>query len=148
MRRLGLVTLVVSAMLAIAGCGDDEAKKGGTLTVVATDDIISMDPGAMYFQFDYMVLAQPGHRALYGWKAGEKQPVPDLASGPPEVSDGGRTVRIPLRRGVRFSPPVNREVTSSDVKYALERLFLPQVQYGYASAYFCVIVGNVEFCER
>ena len=147
MRRLWLVVLTAGA-LAFAGCGeDDEAKRGGTLTVMAESDIQFMDPGAMYYQFDYMVLAHPGHRALYGWRADEKRPVPDLASGPPEVSDGGRTIRIPLRRGVRFSPPVNREATSADVKYAMERLFLPQVQNGYASAYFSGIVGNEEFTE-
>ena len=147
MRGLWLAVLAALA-LALAGCGgDDEAKQGGTLTVMAESDIQFMDPGAQYYQFDYMVLAQTGHRALYGWKAGDKKPIPDLASGPPEVSDGGRTIRIPIRRGVRFSPPVNREVTSADVKYALERIFLPQVQNGYATAYFSGIVGNEEFTE-
>ena len=148
MRGLWLVVLT-ALTLAFAGCGgDDEAKKGGTLTVMATDDIQSMDPGAMYYQFDYMVLAQPGHRALYGWKADETKPVPDLAASMPEVSDGGRTVRIPLRKGVRFSPPVDREVTSADVKYALERLFLPQVGNGYALTYMSGIVGHEEFTEK
>jgi peptide/nickel transport system substrate-binding protein len=148
MRSLWLVVLAVGAALAFAGCGDDdEAKKGGTLTVMATDDIISMDPGAMYYQFDYMVLAQPGHRALYGWKAGETKPVPDLATALPQVGDGGKTLTIKLRKGVKFSPPVNREVTSADVKYALERLFLDQVGNGYAGTYMSGIVGNAEFTE-
>jgi peptide/nickel transport system substrate-binding protein len=146
MRLHGLVVAVIGALV-IAGCGDDEAKKGGTLTVMATDDIQYMDPGAMYYQFDYMVLAQPGHRALYGWKAGETKPVPDLAAEMPQVSDGGKTLKITLRKGVRFSPPVNREVTSADVKYALERLFLPQVGNGYALTYMNGIVGNAEFTE-
>lgn len=147
MRLRGLVVAVVGALL-IAGCGDDDdAKKGGTLTVMATDDIQYMDPGAMYYQFDYMVLAQPGHRALYGWKAGETKPVPDLAAEMPQVSDGGKTLKITLRKGVKFSPPVNREVTSADVKYALERLFLPQVGNGYALTYMAGIVGNAEFTE-
>lgn len=147
MRRLWLVVAVVGA-LAIAGCGDDdEAKKGGTLTVMATDDIQYMDPGAQYYQFDYMVLGMPGHRALYGWKAGDTKPIPDLATAMPQVSDGGKTVTIKIRKGVRFSPPLSREVTSADVKYALERLFLPQVGNGYATTYFSGIEGNVEFTE-
>ena len=141
--------LAVLAALAAAGCGgDDEAKKGGTLTVMATGDIQYMDPGAQYYQFDYMVLAQPGHRALYGWKAGETKPVPDLATAMPQVTDGGRTVTIKIRKGVKFSPPVDREVTSSDVKYALERLFLTQVGNGYASTYLNGIVGNEEYTEQ
>jgi peptide/nickel transport system substrate-binding protein len=148
MRRLWLVVAVLGA-LAVAGCGDDdEAKKGGTLTVMATDDIQYMDPGAQYYQFDYMVLAQPGHRALYGWKGEDTKPVPDLATAMPQVSDGGKTVTIKIRRGVRFSPPLNREVTSADVKYAIERLFLPSVGNGYATTYFSGIEGNVEFTEQ
>jgi peptide/nickel transport system substrate-binding protein len=147
MRGLWLVVLTALA-LAFAGCGgDDEAKQGGTLTVMAESDIQYMDPGTMYYQFDYMVLAQPGHRALYGWKSGDKKPIPDLATEMPQVSDGGKTIRIPIRRGVRFSPPVNREVTSADVKYAIERLFLPAVQNGYAGSYFSNIEGNAEFTE-
>jgi ABC-type transport system substrate-binding protein len=39
--------------------------------------------------------------------------VPDLAAGPPQVSPDAMTITVKLRRGVRFSPPVNREVTSS-----------------------------------
>ena len=148
MRSLWIVTMFVGALLALAGCGDDdEAKKGGTITVMGTDDIQFMDPGAMYYQFDYMVLAQPGHRALYGWKGGDTKPVPDLATALPQVSDGGKTLTITLRKGVRFSPPVNREVTSKDVKYALERLFLPQVGNGYALTYMAGIVGNAEYTE-
>ena len=146
MRRFWLVVGVVGALVT-AGCGDDEAEKGGTLTVMATDGIQFMDPGAQYYQFDYMALAQPGHRALYGWKAGDNKPIPDLATALPQVSDGGRTVTIKIRKGVRFSPPVDREVTSSDVKYALERLFLEQVGNGYAGTYFSSIVGNEEFTE-
>ena len=34
-----------------------------------------------------------------------------------------KTITVKLRSGVKFSPPVNREVTSKDVKYAFERAF-------------------------
>ena len=147
MRRLWL-TAALAALLALAGCGgDDEAKEGGTLTVLAINDIISLDPGAQYYQYDYMVVSQPGQRALYGWKAGEMKPVPDLAASMPQVGDGGRTVTIKLKRGVRFSPPVNREATSADVKYAIERLFLPQVGNGYAPVYFGGLLGATEYSE-
>ena len=149
MRKLWLM-LALGALVAVAGCGgddDDDAKKGGTITVMAADDVISLDPGAMYYQYDYMVLSQPGHRALYGWKAGETKPVPDLAASMPQVSDGGKTVTIKLRKGVRFSPPVNREATSADVKYAIERDFLPSVGNAYVAVYFSELVGNKEYTE-
>jgi peptide/nickel transport system substrate-binding protein len=42
---------------------------------------------------------------------------------------------------VKFSPPVNREVTSQDVKYAFERAFTQNVPSGYATSYFGDIKG-------
>src|SRR4029079_12350981 len=67
--------------------------------------------------------------------------IPDLAAAMPKVSKDGKTVTVRIREGVRFSPPVNREVTSADVKYAIERGFATSVANGYAGAYFGDIVG-------
>ena len=67
--------------------------------------------------------------------------VPDLAESAPEVSADGKTVTVKIRKGVKFSPPVNREVTSKDVKYAIERGFFNTVNNGYAGAYFGDIEG-------
>ena len=39
----------------------------------------------------------------------------------PEISEDGKTVTVKLKKGVTFSQPVSREVTSKDVKYAIER---------------------------
>jgi peptide/nickel transport system substrate-binding protein len=50
-------------------------------------------------------------------------------------------VTVHLRKGVKFSPPVNREVTSADVKYAIERGFDTSVANGYVGAYFGDLVG-------
>ena len=66
--------------------------------------------------------------------------VPDLAEAMPEVSEDGKTVTVKIRKGVKFSPPVDREVTSKDVKYAMERMFFSTVATGY-SFYFEDIVG-------
>ena len=51
---------------------------------------------------------------------------PDLAEGPPEIASSGKEITVKLKHGIRFSPPVNREVTSEDVKYAFERGANPQ----------------------
>jgi peptide/nickel transport system substrate-binding protein len=59
----------------------------------------------------------------------------------PTVSNGGRTVTVHIRPGIRFSPPVNRAVTSADVKYAIERGFSTSVANGYVGAYFGDLVG-------
>jgi peptide/nickel transport system substrate-binding protein len=67
--------------------------------------------------------------------------VPDLAEADPQISEDGKTVTVKIKPGVKFSPPVDREVTSKDVKYAIERGFFNTVQNGYAGAYFGDIVG-------
>src|ERR687894_331650 len=61
--------------------------------------------------------------------------------GEPQISDGGKTLTVKLKQGVRFSPPVDREVTSKDVKYAIERGFFNTVNNGYAGAYFGDLEG-------
>lgn len=141
------------ALLALAGilgaCGSDdegtEGKKGGKLTVLNASDFENLDPGAAYFQFDYMIHFAT-QRPLYSYKPDQvSQPAtPDLASGPAEVSRDGRKVTVKLRSGVKFSPPVNREVTSKDVKYAIERAFSANVANAYMSTYFRDLIGAPE----
>lgn len=65
-------------------------------------------------------------RTLYGYDLSGDQattPVPDLASGPPQVSDDGRTYTFRLRAGVRYAPPVDREVAAQHFIAAIERLY-------------------------
>ena len=147
-----VVTSAVVA-LAIAGCGGGsdesasttgapvEGRQGGKLTMLWTDDVDNIDPGVTYYQMGYMV-AYATQRPLYSWKPDDGEtPVPDLAEGDPQVSSDGRTVTVRIRDGVRFSPPVDREVTSADVKYAIERGFFGTVANGYAGSYFGDLVG-------
>jgi peptide/nickel transport system substrate-binding protein len=53
----------------------------------------------------------------------------------PFVTNGGTTITVHLKHGVRFSPPVNSE-SPADVKYAIERGFATSVSNGYVGAYF------------
>jgi peptide/nickel transport system substrate-binding protein len=96
-------------------------RRGGTLVVLTGSQFRYLDPGESYDALDYPVVYAT-QRPLYSVRPGAGQRlVPDLAAGPPVISDHGRTVTVRIRRGVRFSPPVNREVTSADVAYAIER---------------------------
>jgi peptide/nickel transport system substrate-binding protein len=118
-----------------------QGKTGGKLTVLWTDDVDNIDCGITYYQMGYMV-CYATQRPLYSWKPEDGEtPVPDLATADPQVSADGKTVTVKIRKGVKFSPPVDREVTSKDVKYAIERGFFNTVQNGYAGAYFGDIVG-------
>jgi peptide/nickel transport system substrate-binding protein len=118
----------------------DNAAKGGTLVQLNEGDIDYMDPGAAYYQVTYS-LTLATQRTLMGWPPDATQPAPDLADGQPQVSDDGKTITFKIRSGVKYSPPVNREVKSEDVKYAIERSLLPGVPNGYTRAYLADIEG-------
>lgn len=116
-----------------------QGKKGGKITVLSASDVDYLDPGKTYYSYAFGVV-NAVHRGLYSAPPGSS-PVPDLAEAEPEVADGGKTITIKLRKGVMFSEPVAREVTSADVKYAIERAFTANVANGYATAYLGDIVG-------
>lgn len=126
--------------------GDTSGKRGGDLTVLSADDVFGLDPGNSYYVYEYMAIHHPTQRGLYGWEPTKAMPSPDLASGSPETSDDGKTVTIKIKQGIRYSPPLDkRTVTSADVKYALERTFLPSVANPYADVYFRAIKGVKAF---
>jgi peptide/nickel transport system substrate-binding protein len=107
-------------------------RPGGTLTILAHIGVDSLDPGRSYYMPGWQ-LAYATQRPLYSFRAAEQTllPVPDLAAGPPTISADRRTVTVRIRDGVRFSPPVDRTVTTQDVKYALERFFSAPVSGAY-----------------
>jgi peptide/nickel transport system substrate-binding protein len=116
-------------------------KRGGTLTVLNQSDFEQLDPGQAYYNLDYEVVYAT-QRPLYSYKPNTfSTPSPDMASGPAQISDGGKTITIHIRTGVHFSPPVNREVTSADVAYAIERGANGNVANPYWEAYFGSLVG-------
>jgi len=124
-----------------AGAPISPGKTGGAVTFLASGDVDHLDPGQMYYAFTYMV-HYAVNRTLYSFKPNDgEHPVPDLAEGDPEVSADNRTITIRIRRGVRFAPPVDREVTARDVKYGIERAFTSNVPSGYATSYFSEIDG-------
>jgi len=147
--------------LAVAGCGGDddssseqpaqnntapqEAKKGGDLTVMYAGDVDNIDPGITYYQYGFNI-AYVTQRPLYSFKPDDAiNPEPDLAEGPPQISDDGKMLTIKIRSGVKFSPPVDREVKSADVKYAIERAFTKTVNGPYVGAYMNDIAGVKAF---
>jgi peptide/nickel transport system substrate-binding protein len=148
------ILLVAVALLGLVAtsCGSSEsgATSGGTLNVLDTaGGIDSLDPGYWYYQSDYQEVANTTQRQLYGWKPDETKPTPDLAEGLPEVSNGGKTITIKLKSGIKYSPPLQTQtVKAADVKYALERCFLPQVGNGYANAYYSDIEGVKAYADQ
>jgi peptide/nickel transport system substrate-binding protein len=167
MRRSVRWTLFVSVVTAlamfVAACGGDdnggggggskaattqskiqEGKKGGALTFLAAADIDYLDPGQDYYTFGYAV-QYAVNRTLYSFKPEDSvKPVPDVADGEPEISADNKTITVHIKKGIKYAPPVNREVKTADIKYAFERSFSKQVPSGYAGTYFNSIVGTPE----
>jgi len=118
-----------------------KGKQGGKLTMLWANDTDFIDPGATYYQMGFMLVGAT-QDMLYWYKPDNStDAVPLLAQAAPQISPDGKTVTVKIRQGVKFSPPVNRVVTSKDVKYAVERGFFKTVNNGYAGAYFGNVVG-------
>jgi peptide/nickel transport system substrate-binding protein len=156
-----LASVVAALALVVAACGGSDSgsstgssssgggasasqetggKQGGVLKQLGSTDVDYLDPGHTYYTAGYQVL-YPTQRTLYSFKPDNStDPVPDLAASKPEISSDLKTITVKIRPGVKFSPPVNRAVTSKDVKYAFERFFSANVGGQYAS-YFSSIEG-------
>jgi len=132
--------------LSLAGLADTKPDSsaqhfGGTLNIISAEGWEHLDPGASYFQIDYMVVYAT-QTPLYTFTPTSDKPTPLLASGMPVVSDGGKTVTVHIKSGWKFSPPVNRVITSKDVAWAFQRIFNANVQNGYAAGYFPIVGAN------
>ncbi|MGW7491238.1 ABC transporter substrate-binding protein [Streptomyces sp. NPDC054786] len=145
MRRsvpVAAVAAITSAGLLLAGCsggkGSSEGSgkanaatkgvvnasdaKGGTVTYAMSDAPESFDPGNTYYAFIYN-FSRLYARPLTTFKPGPgtkgNELTPDLAESMGKPSDGGKTWTYKLRKGVKYDD--GSEVTSQDVKYAVER---------------------------
>lgn len=141
-----LIASLALALSAPAGAAGEPAR-GGSVTFLSAGDIDYLDPGLTYYTFGYAVQFAV-NRSLYGHRPGDLVPVPDLAAGPPEIAPDKRTVTVRIRPGVRYAPPVNREVRADDIRYAFERSFTTSVPSGYATTYFRDIVGAPRHPQR
>jgi len=125
----------------------DGQQKGGTLKLLSSEAFQSLDPGAAYFQLDYIPLFAV-HRTLYYYEPDSPQkPIPDLAEGEPVVSADSKTVTVKLKQGIKYgtvkkAAPDGQEVKAADIKYAFERTLNPTVPNGYFGVYFKAIAGS------
>lgn len=169
LRTILLVAVAAALALALAACGSSSSsssstsetsgsavpagvktpvtesltggKRGGVLNEVQSEDFEHLDPGQAYFQLDYQITSVT-QRSLYSYKPNTfSETTPDLAEGPPQLGDGDKLITINIRKGVHFSPPVNREVTAADVVYAFERIANPNVANPYYLGYLSSIEG-------
>jgi peptide/nickel transport system substrate-binding protein len=107
--------------------------------VISNEGWEHLDPGASYFQIDYVVVYSTQTPLYMFTPTSPNRPVPALASGPPTISSDGKTVTVHIKPNYKWSPPLNRAITSKDVAYAFQRDFNPNVQNGYSSGYYPIV---------
>jgi peptide/nickel transport system substrate-binding protein len=135
--ELAAVAAALTALLVTTGHADagPESLRGGTYRVGweagwanPFDWSDAFDPSAE--QGDYGIYTNLLVRTLVGYDhvAGVAGTIlhADLAVRVPQPSKGGRRYVFTLKRGVRFGPPVDREITAGDIRYAIERLARPR----------------------
>jgi peptide/nickel transport system substrate-binding protein len=159
MRRIGVVavlaaTAAVPALsLGAANRGDGAQRaaapqKGGTLHVIDGDDVDFLDTGDSYSPVGW-ALQRLYSRTLYAYKSSSDPkvaatPVPDLAARAPKISGDGKTYTFTLRKGVKWGPPVNRDLVAQDFVYALARMFDKKTPSS-GQPYALLIKGTKEF---
>lgn len=132
--------------------------EGGTLRFASIEGPDYMDPGAAYTVTFFAYVARGVFRNLVTYDSGtefeqQNTVVPDLAEdlGQPNADNTEWTYK--LKDGIKFGPALGgekvpgvtgEEITSADIKYAVERQFLTSVgaQYGF---YYEGIEGVKEF---
>jgi peptide/nickel transport system substrate-binding protein len=156
-RHLRKVVFSVAA-LAIAGSvgatiGSASSGKQGTAKVGGTYRVgweaefgwtDAFDPTGEYLGNAWALYSNLLVRTVVGYNhvagaAGNKI-VADLATSVPQPTNGGKTYTFHLKSGIKFAPPVNREITSKDIAFALNRLANPKNGGQYAF-YYTDIVG-------
>jgi peptide/nickel transport system substrate-binding protein len=142
-----MACLALGLALVAVGCagrdGDDggDGVRGGTLRVLSADPEVRLDTADTFAT----PIAHTYARTLYGYDLSgppeqKTVAVPDIASGPPQLSADRRIYTFTLRGGVRYAPPVNREVTAQDFITAIQRLYDKQTP-SYWRQYADLIAG-------
>jgi peptide/nickel transport system substrate-binding protein len=129
--------------------GTGPAQKGGTLNMLGVGDVDYMDYNASYYTIGYLT-QRLWLRDLYAYPAVPNKVdtvVPDLATGYPVTSDGGKTMTITLRSGVYWNTKPETPVTAADVILGVKRSCNPTpTHFGGLADYEGVVVGLATFC--
>src|SRR3954469_4007371 len=126
---LGATIAVAAGSASKSSNAQSQVSAGGTLKVGWEQSFgftDGFDPTGEYLGDAFGVYSSLLVRTLVGYNhvadaAGNKL-VPDIATTVPVPTKGGTVYTFHLKPGIKFSPPVNRAVTSKDILYAMQRL--------------------------
>ncbi|HEX3493069.1 MAG TPA: ABC transporter substrate-binding protein [Streptosporangiaceae bacterium] len=129
--------------------------RGGTLTVLGQSDIFNLDTVSAYYTVSSM-LERMFTRQLftYGDPTGSATPppvVPDVATTIPTatnggITDGGKTLTIHLRPGVKWNTSPARQVTAADFVREFKMLCNPVSPVGAPGYFTKTIDGMASYC--
>lgn len=127
--------LIISSILAAcsgSGGSDNSGKNGQVLNLVSSSDIPSMNSALA----TDMVSFQMYENVIEGLYRLDKdtKPVPALAEGDPEETNGGKTWTIKLRKDAKWSN--GDKVTANDFVYAWRNVVEPETASEYAFIMF------------
>lgn len=147
-------TIVLSCISAVAvfgvaacggGEGSDASGGGGEINISMTSFPDYIDPQLSYTLEGWEVLYNTYTPLLtYKHAKGEEgtSVVPGLAEAMPEISPDGKTYKLTLRQGMKYSD--GTPIKASDFTYAIQRLF--KADSG-GSVFYSGIVGAPEYAE-
>jgi peptide/nickel transport system substrate-binding protein len=147
--RLAALLIAALATLALAACGEEEegggGKKGGSIRI-GTVGPDSYDP-VLYLSSQALEPLKLVYTPLLAFKevAGDAggDRIPGLAQALPSVSADGKTYRLRLRRGLRYSD--GTPVRASDFEHVIKRVLKLAGPY---SSFYTGIVGAADFQKK
>jgi peptide/nickel transport system substrate-binding protein len=151
--RARMFALFAALMLALVGCGGDDnsedgggqGKQGGSITISQSSQPDFLDPALSYqlsgWEPMWIVYTPPlTYRHAEGTKGAEL--IPGVAEDLPEISPDGKTYRLTLRKGLRYSD--GTPARASDFEHTIKRVL--NLESG-GSPFFLGIEGATEYVE-
>lgn len=147
MKRFASLTLLCSLAMTSACTGNSRAGKQKTLRFYLNDDVKGADPAQMNDVVSLEIMGNIFEGLLEFSYLGRLDEVnPLLAESMPTITDGGKTYRFRIRKGVFFQDDpafpggVGRELKAEDVAYSLKRIADPRL----GSVNFWLFDGLIE----
>ncbi len=157
------IVLVAALPLALAACGEEQSDEGaagggepvtgGTLNVTFQGEPTELDPAIAWEITSWSIQRLTYETFLtYASEPGEPgtELVPALATEVPSaenggISEDGKVYTFHLKEGVKFAPPVDREVTAEDFKWSFERMMKEPLAP--ATFFYTGILGAQDFMD-
>jgi len=155
--RIGTTRITALVAICIVACLSLDARAGDaqkTLHVAFPVAESGFDPQALNDTYSDAVclgIFDPLYR--YDYFARPVVLEPNTADGLPEISDGGRTYTIRVKRGIYFAEDPafggkRRELTAHDYVYSIKRVFDPKVRSYWLYLFERTLVGLDAILER